>query len=341
MDRYAKSACENDLAHNTNSAKPKAISIKNSAFLSDAKYKQRLQSSLIKIRTPYKKSINPKRFCSAETKRSMHHKKLLNKEVNHFEKFNDVHNKNYIEQYKYEFRFLHHNYEEVKLFFNSFSNIINKLNDGMIYSKGYWRRMREATSHEGLEIIDSGIEITNEMARVINQLQTKANLLNIEALVAKTENLFIEVLSQYEKSLNKPTPSHPDNDYEELLRRIERYEVELLRIKPCKDLIARKGELEDKVKTLQNIIKQQHEENIENKEKLKNYSHRHSESSDIIKFTDKQLKQSEDFFSVVRAKVAQLENAIDKIQKSVSLSLIHICRCRRYAVCRSRWSPYH
>eukprot|EP00826_Nyctotherus_ovalis_P023374 TRINITY_DN17960_c0_g1_i1.p1 TRINITY_DN17960_c0_g1~~TRINITY_DN17960_c0_g1_i1.p1 ORF type:complete len:181 (+),score=32.10 TRINITY_DN17960_c0_g1_i1:171-713(+) len=25
----------------------------------------------------------------------------------------------------------------------------------------------------------------------------------------------------------------------------------------------------------------------------------------------------------------------------MSLSLIHICRCRRYAVCRSRWSPYH
>eukprot|EP00826_Nyctotherus_ovalis_P014107 TRINITY_DN13896_c0_g2_i2.p1 TRINITY_DN13896_c0_g2~~TRINITY_DN13896_c0_g2_i2.p1 ORF type:complete len:141 (-),score=42.17 TRINITY_DN13896_c0_g2_i2:22-444(-) len=24
-----------------------------------------------------------------------------------------------------------------------------------------------------------------------------------------------------------------------------------------------------------------------------------------------------------------------------TLSLIHICRCRRYAVCRSRWSPYH
>eukprot|EP00826_Nyctotherus_ovalis_P059935 TRINITY_DN837_c0_g1_i1.p1 TRINITY_DN837_c0_g1~~TRINITY_DN837_c0_g1_i1.p1 ORF type:complete len:138 (+),score=25.83 TRINITY_DN837_c0_g1_i1:72-485(+) len=25
----------------------------------------------------------------------------------------------------------------------------------------------------------------------------------------------------------------------------------------------------------------------------------------------------------------------------LGLSLIHICRCRRYAVCRSRWSPYH
>eukprot|EP00826_Nyctotherus_ovalis_P009454 TRINITY_DN12500_c0_g1_i3.p1 TRINITY_DN12500_c0_g1~~TRINITY_DN12500_c0_g1_i3.p1 ORF type:complete len:345 (-),score=137.08 TRINITY_DN12500_c0_g1_i3:21-1055(-) len=27
--------------------------------------------------------------------------------------------------------------------------------------------------------------------------------------------------------------------------------------------------------------------------------------------------------------------------KNQHLSLIHICRCRRYAVCRSRWSPYH
>eukprot|EP00826_Nyctotherus_ovalis_P028475 TRINITY_DN22497_c0_g1_i2.p1 TRINITY_DN22497_c0_g1~~TRINITY_DN22497_c0_g1_i2.p1 ORF type:complete len:355 (-),score=79.66 TRINITY_DN22497_c0_g1_i2:8-1072(-) len=26
---------------------------------------------------------------------------------------------------------------------------------------------------------------------------------------------------------------------------------------------------------------------------------------------------------------------------TIGLSLIHICRCRRYAVCRSRWSPYH
>eukprot|EP00826_Nyctotherus_ovalis_P067011 TRINITY_DN997_c0_g2_i4.p1 TRINITY_DN997_c0_g2~~TRINITY_DN997_c0_g2_i4.p1 ORF type:complete len:141 (-),score=26.08 TRINITY_DN997_c0_g2_i4:21-443(-) len=29
------------------------------------------------------------------------------------------------------------------------------------------------------------------------------------------------------------------------------------------------------------------------------------------------------------------------INKYYDLSLIHICRCRRYAVCRSRWSPYH
>eukprot|EP00826_Nyctotherus_ovalis_P026609 TRINITY_DN20777_c0_g1_i1.p1 TRINITY_DN20777_c0_g1~~TRINITY_DN20777_c0_g1_i1.p1 ORF type:complete len:239 (-),score=53.87 TRINITY_DN20777_c0_g1_i1:22-738(-) len=29
------------------------------------------------------------------------------------------------------------------------------------------------------------------------------------------------------------------------------------------------------------------------------------------------------------------------LDKAIELSLIHICRCRRYAVCRSRWSPYH
>eukprot|EP00826_Nyctotherus_ovalis_P022243 TRINITY_DN1730_c0_g1_i4.p1 TRINITY_DN1730_c0_g1~~TRINITY_DN1730_c0_g1_i4.p1 ORF type:complete len:108 (-),score=26.18 TRINITY_DN1730_c0_g1_i4:16-339(-) len=29
------------------------------------------------------------------------------------------------------------------------------------------------------------------------------------------------------------------------------------------------------------------------------------------------------------------------VDMQLKLSLIHICRCRRYAVCRSRWSPYH
>ena len=30
-----------------------------------------------------------------------------------------------------------------------------------------------------------------------------------------------------------------------------------------------------------------------------------------------------------------------EIQKVKWLSLIHIWRCRRYSLCRSRWSPYH
>eukprot|EP00826_Nyctotherus_ovalis_P011457 TRINITY_DN12985_c0_g1_i5.p2 TRINITY_DN12985_c0_g1~~TRINITY_DN12985_c0_g1_i5.p2 ORF type:complete len:200 (-),score=46.13 TRINITY_DN12985_c0_g1_i5:21-620(-) len=39
-----------------------------------------------------------------------------------------------------------------------------------------------------------------------------------------------------------------------------------------------------------------------------------------------------------------VDNEIDEKLSNeyvVLLSLIHICRCRRYAVCRSRWSPYH
>eukprot|EP00826_Nyctotherus_ovalis_P007957 TRINITY_DN12056_c0_g1_i2.p1 TRINITY_DN12056_c0_g1~~TRINITY_DN12056_c0_g1_i2.p1 ORF type:complete len:408 (+),score=56.34 TRINITY_DN12056_c0_g1_i2:49-1272(+) len=36
------------------------------------------------------------------------------------------------------------------------------------------------------------------------------------------------------------------------------------------------------------------------------------------------------------------EKAVDFFKLDLErLSLIHICRCRRYAVCRSRWSPYH
>eukprot|EP00826_Nyctotherus_ovalis_P028508 TRINITY_DN22519_c0_g1_i1.p1 TRINITY_DN22519_c0_g1~~TRINITY_DN22519_c0_g1_i1.p1 ORF type:complete len:152 (-),score=14.72 TRINITY_DN22519_c0_g1_i1:9-464(-) len=33
--------------------------------------------------------------------------------------------------------------------------------------------------------------------------------------------------------------------------------------------------------------------------------------------------------------------SLNCLKHLLHLSLIHICRCRRYAVCRSRWSPYH
>eukprot|EP00826_Nyctotherus_ovalis_P054945 TRINITY_DN7252_c0_g1_i7.p1 TRINITY_DN7252_c0_g1~~TRINITY_DN7252_c0_g1_i7.p1 ORF type:complete len:276 (-),score=77.69 TRINITY_DN7252_c0_g1_i7:17-844(-) len=39
--------------------------------------------------------------------------------------------------------------------------------------------------------------------------------------------------------------------------------------------------------------------------------------------------------------VAFAENSVAFSTSRIHLSLIHICRCRRYAVCRSRWSPYH
>ena len=43
--------------------------------------------------------------------------------------------------------------------------------------------------------------------------------------------------------------------------------------------------------------------------------------------------------AVVRS--TRLDGQLDQLFALQDLSLIHICRCRRYAVCRSRWSPYH
>eukprot|EP00826_Nyctotherus_ovalis_P002277 TRINITY_DN10442_c0_g2_i3.p1 TRINITY_DN10442_c0_g2~~TRINITY_DN10442_c0_g2_i3.p1 ORF type:complete len:310 (+),score=19.50 TRINITY_DN10442_c0_g2_i3:388-1317(+) len=37
----------------------------------------------------------------------------------------------------------------------------------------------------------------------------------------------------------------------------------------------------------------------------------------------------------------EVEELSKGLKAPMYLSLIHICRCRRYAVCRSRWSPYH
>eukprot|EP00826_Nyctotherus_ovalis_P008998 TRINITY_DN12345_c0_g3_i5.p1 TRINITY_DN12345_c0_g3~~TRINITY_DN12345_c0_g3_i5.p1 ORF type:complete len:303 (+),score=52.88 TRINITY_DN12345_c0_g3_i5:42-950(+) len=51
--------------------------------------------------------------------------------------------------------------------------------------------------------------------------------------------------------------------------------------------------------------------------------------------------------SITDEELNTIENIFNKscdhfiITCITGLSLIHICRCRRYAVCRSRWSPYH
>eukprot|EP00826_Nyctotherus_ovalis_P002387 TRINITY_DN10474_c0_g1_i1.p1 TRINITY_DN10474_c0_g1~~TRINITY_DN10474_c0_g1_i1.p1 ORF type:complete len:123 (+),score=11.57 TRINITY_DN10474_c0_g1_i1:93-461(+) len=45
--------------------------------------------------------------------------------------------------------------------------------------------------------------------------------------------------------------------------------------------------------------------------------------------------------ALFRSFVIYLTSGLIHFVKILGLSLIHICRCRRYAVCRSRWSPYH
>eukprot|EP00826_Nyctotherus_ovalis_P002740 TRINITY_DN10551_c0_g3_i10.p1 TRINITY_DN10551_c0_g3~~TRINITY_DN10551_c0_g3_i10.p1 ORF type:complete len:187 (+),score=56.46 TRINITY_DN10551_c0_g3_i10:182-742(+) len=54
------------------------------------------------------------------------------------------------------------------------------------------------------------------------------------------------------------------------------------------------------------------------------------------------FKQSDEQLNMLREYDADREEEVQKaMQEEEELSLIHICRCRRYAVCRSRWSPYH
>eukprot|EP00826_Nyctotherus_ovalis_P041527 TRINITY_DN4198_c0_g2_i1.p1 TRINITY_DN4198_c0_g2~~TRINITY_DN4198_c0_g2_i1.p1 ORF type:complete len:106 (+),score=8.20 TRINITY_DN4198_c0_g2_i1:480-797(+) len=63
-----------------------------------------------------------------------------------------------------------------------------------------------------------------------------------------------------------------------------------------------------------------------------------------------ELKSSDLLFFAVNASEKEGKILYDNLRigtknlphiEIIKLSLIHICRCRRYAVCRSRWSPYH
>jgi len=185
------------------------------------------------------------------------------------------------------------NYKELKAFFCYLFNSISKLNDDIMYSKEHWRRTNEIHNSE---TIKSGIEINNEMSKTIKDLQAKA--FNTVNLVFEQESL----KSEYNSF----------DDYEELLRRVEKYEEELLRLKPCKELIERKKELEDKVKTLQNIIERQHEENVENKVKLKKYI----EGYNVVK--EMLLKKNKDFVNVFGGKISYLEVAIKSVESKVN-----------------------
>ena len=59
---------------------------------------------------------------------------------------------------------------------------------------------------------------------------------------------------------------------------------------------------------------------------------------DMYKFQEKLI----DRFHNHRLNICKMPRQTGKSTTCVSyLSLIHICRCRRYSLCRSRWSPYH
>eukprot|EP00826_Nyctotherus_ovalis_P030602 TRINITY_DN24423_c0_g2_i2.p1 TRINITY_DN24423_c0_g2~~TRINITY_DN24423_c0_g2_i2.p1 ORF type:complete len:344 (+),score=50.53 TRINITY_DN24423_c0_g2_i2:143-1174(+) len=62
----------------------------------------------------------------------------------------------------------------------------------------------------------------------------------------------------------------------------------------------------------------------------------------IYGFGDNSKNQlGEKDINVYKSTITFFADKVPYLVAAGHLSLIHICRCRRYAVCRSRWSPYH
>eukprot|EP00826_Nyctotherus_ovalis_P058493 TRINITY_DN8042_c0_g1_i2.p2 TRINITY_DN8042_c0_g1~~TRINITY_DN8042_c0_g1_i2.p2 ORF type:complete len:241 (-),score=60.92 TRINITY_DN8042_c0_g1_i2:11-733(-) len=73
-------------------------------------------------------------------------------------------------------------------------------------------------------------------------------------------------------------------------------------------------------------------ENMELKEDIRKYSRSMKDAAAELTECKEILRSKQELCQTLESKIRDE----DKM-----LSLIHICRCRRYAVCRSRWSPYH
>ena len=96
-------------------------------------------------------------------------------------------------------------------------------------------------------------------------------------------------------------------------------------------------------------------ETSQNWEKLSQYLEQHNINFNANEFRPKQFASgfgNLNYLILVNNKKAVLRrppmgvippgaNDMKREHHILSLSLIHISPCRRYAVCRSRWSPYH
>eukprot|EP00826_Nyctotherus_ovalis_P019595 TRINITY_DN16062_c0_g1_i2.p1 TRINITY_DN16062_c0_g1~~TRINITY_DN16062_c0_g1_i2.p1 ORF type:complete len:114 (+),score=31.13 TRINITY_DN16062_c0_g1_i2:380-721(+) len=107
----------------------------------------------------------------------------------------------------------------------------------------------------------------------------------------------------------------------------------------------------DKEKELKRLSES--EENTKLKqlnEELKKVKARNREIERKIQAVNGEYKNEHDYYLELHERLQKLKQeeatwkkaiAEGKLPNDLHLSLIHICRCRRYAVCRSRWSPYH
>eukprot|EP00826_Nyctotherus_ovalis_P021732 TRINITY_DN17071_c0_g1_i2.p2 TRINITY_DN17071_c0_g1~~TRINITY_DN17071_c0_g1_i2.p2 ORF type:complete len:107 (+),score=22.97 TRINITY_DN17071_c0_g1_i2:413-733(+) len=94
-----------------------------------------------------------------------------------------------------------------------------------------------------------------------------------------------------------------------------------------------------KIRSIEKIFERQ-EERL--KRKRPRHSHKIAESEALEPAKKKeQLPKLCKVDSETAGNKAKSEGIVLEFNNKEDLSLIHICRCRRYAVCRSRWSPYH
>eukprot|EP00826_Nyctotherus_ovalis_P010039 TRINITY_DN12664_c0_g2_i1.p1 TRINITY_DN12664_c0_g2~~TRINITY_DN12664_c0_g2_i1.p1 ORF type:complete len:192 (+),score=57.69 TRINITY_DN12664_c0_g2_i1:299-874(+) len=98
-------------------------------------------------------------------------------------------------------------------------------------------------------------------------------------------------------------------------------------------------EFESVVTSLQSKYKDNSKELMQAREEIERLG---SKSNSLIGELNKakQLPRTAPYASKARSVKHSRKPSKENMKRIiVSLSLIHICRCRRYAVCRSRWSP--
>ena len=105
-------------------------------------------------------------------------------------------------------------------------------------------------------------------------------------------------------------------------------------------LIRSKVETDEKNKKITSICK------FEFVDRVKSKNIKHTEPKEKLELIGMDYLKNNDNYEINlmftnNAYITLSTEIIEVTLDDQNLSLIHIWRCRRYAVCRSRWSPYH
>eukprot|EP00826_Nyctotherus_ovalis_P033362 TRINITY_DN2698_c0_g1_i20.p1 TRINITY_DN2698_c0_g1~~TRINITY_DN2698_c0_g1_i20.p1 ORF type:complete len:403 (+),score=87.87 TRINITY_DN2698_c0_g1_i20:298-1506(+) len=120
----------------------------------------------------------------------------------------------------------------------------------------------------------------------------------------------------------------------------DKHNIKTLYIKTLEDFNKQKLECNNEKVRLQHTIEEleakarKHAMQAEASNTVSHKANKSKDDPEIVSKLEEAVREREEYRQKYLTKVEELS-------KVKGLSLIHICRCRRYAVCRSRWSPYH